>query len=117
MDVVYKYKYTSNSALPKYTTHIVEKGFKEDQGVDFDEIFSPVIKMTTLRMMLALVAKNDFDLFQIYVKTIFWHGDRDEEIYMEQPKAKKPNWTETELCPLLLIIYRRYIVPIFRSVD
>ena len=55
---VYKYKYTSDSVLPKYKARVVAKGFKQEQGVHFDEIFSLVVKMTTLRMMLALVAKT-----------------------------------------------------------
>ena len=54
--------------------------FKQEQGVDFDEIFSPVVKMTTFCVMLALVAKNDLDLFQMDVKTTFLHGDLNEGI-------------------------------------
>ena len=57
-----------------------------EQGVYFDEISSPVVKMTTLHMLLVLVAKNDLDLFQVYIKTAFLHGDLNEEIYMEQAK-------------------------------
>ena len=79
-------KYKSDSVFPKYKARIVVKGFKQEQGVDFDEIFSPV-KITTLRMMLALVAKSDLDLFQMDVKTVFLDRDLDEEIYMEQPKG------------------------------
>ena len=79
--MVVTYKYTSDSALPTY------KGFKKEQGVDFDEIFSPVVKMSILRKILASITKKNLDLFQMDVKTAFRHGDLDEEIYMEQLKG------------------------------
>ena len=84
---MYKQKYTSDSALPKYKGRIVAKSFKQEQGVDLNEIFSPVVQMTMLHMMLTFVAKKDLDLFQMDVKTIFMHRDLDEEIYTEQPKG------------------------------
>ena len=66
---------------------MVAKGFKQEKGVDFDQIFSPVVKMTTLRTVLALVAKEDMDLVQLDVKTTFLHGDLHDEIYMQQPEG------------------------------
>ena len=58
------------------------KGFKQQQGVDFEEIFSPVVKMTTLRCVLVLAATEDMELVQMDVKTAFLHGDLHEDIYM-----------------------------------
>ena len=55
--------------------------------MDLDEVFSPAVKMTTLRLVLALVAQLDLDLYQMDVKTAFLHGDLHDEIYMEQPKG------------------------------
>ncbi|MCO5581220.1 hypothetical protein L7F22_035098 [Adiantum nelumboides] len=57
---VYKKKYTTEE--PKYKAILVAKGFKRKKGVDFDEIFSPVVKMTTLRLVLGLVALEDMEL-------------------------------------------------------
>ena len=54
----------------------------QQQGVDFEEIFSFVVKMTTLCCVLALVAKEDMELVQMDVKTAFLHGDLYEDIYM-----------------------------------
>ena len=54
---VYKYKYTRNNVPSKYKARIVANGFKQKQGIDFDEIFSPIVKMTTLEMMLAPTPK------------------------------------------------------------
>ena len=61
----------------------VAKGFKHEYGIDFDEIFSIVVKMTTLQTLLVLVARQDMELVEMEVKTSFLHGDLHEEIYME----------------------------------
>ena len=55
-------KVTSNNAKPKYKARLVAKGFKQEKGVDFGEIFSPIVKMTTLHTVLAMVAKEDMEL-------------------------------------------------------
>ena len=59
------------------------KGFSQKQGIDFDEIFSPVVKMSSIRVVLGLVASLDLGLEQLDVKTAFLHGDLKEEIYMD----------------------------------
>ena len=51
---VYRYKLTPHDGQPKYKARLVAKGFKQEQGIDFDEVFSPVVKMTTLRCVLWL---------------------------------------------------------------
>ena len=102
---VYKYKYTADSASPKYKARLVAKGFKQEHGVDFDEIFSPVVKMTTLRMLLALAANQDLELVQMDVKTAFLHGDLDEEIYMEQPEGYEVSGKEHLVCKLKKSLY------------
>ena len=60
-------------------------GFKQEQGVNYDEIFSLVVKMMTLRFLLGIVATEDLELEQLDVKTTFLHGDLNEDIYMSQP--------------------------------
>ena len=60
------------------------KAFKQEHGVDYDDIFSPVVKMTTLRHLLGVVATKDLDLEQLDVKMKFLHGDFEEDINMSQ---------------------------------
>lgn len=55
--------------------------------MNFDEIFSPVVKMISIRVALGLVASLNLELEQIDVKTTFLHGDLEEEIYMDQPEG------------------------------
>jgi hypothetical protein len=81
---VYRLKQVSDSSSPKYKAHIIAKGFRQQYGVDFDKVFAPIVKMTTLRFLLGVVTLEDLELLQLDVKTTFLHGDLDEEIYMEQ---------------------------------
>ena len=68
--------------MPKFKAHLVAKRFKQKKVVDFDEIFSPVVKMTTLRCILGLVVAKDMELIQTNVKIAFLYEDMREEIYM-----------------------------------
>ncbi|MCO5549289.1 hypothetical protein L7F22_002757 [Adiantum nelumboides] len=79
---VYKKKFTSDDPNPKYKARLVAKGFKQQHGVDFDEIFSSVVKMTTLRTVLGLLAIEDMELVQMDVKIAFFRGDLEEDVYV-----------------------------------
>ncbi|MCO5608256.1 hypothetical protein L7F22_062462 [Adiantum nelumboides] len=79
---VYKMKIVPGDDKPKYKARLVAKGFKQEHGIEFNEIFLLVVKMTTLRMVLCLVAHEDMES-QMDVKTAFLHGDLHEDIYME----------------------------------
>ena len=66
---------------------LIAKGFEQEYGVEFDKMFSPVVKVTTLRFLLSIIAFEKFELIQLDVRTTFPHGDLEEEIDMEQPKG------------------------------
>ncbi|GJV49057.1 retrovirus-related pol polyprotein from transposon TNT 1-94 [Tanacetum coccineum] len=68
----------------RYKARLVFKGFQQKQGVDYNKIFSPVVKMTTIRLVLSIVAAENLHLEQLDVKTAFLHGDLNEDIYMTQ---------------------------------
>ena len=82
---VFRYKYVTDSNKAKYKARLVEKGFKQEHGVDYDKIFLHVVKMTILRLLLGVVATEDLELEQLDVKTAFLHRDLEEDIYMSQP--------------------------------
>ena len=61
------------------------KEFAQKEGIDYNEVFSPVVKHSSIRVLLALVAQLNLELVQLDVKTSFLHGDLEEEIYMTHP--------------------------------
>ena len=70
-----------------YKARLVAKGFRQIQGVDYDETFSPVAKLKSVRIMLAIAAYFDYEIWQMDVKTAFLNGNIEEELYMIQPKG------------------------------
>ena len=80
---VYKLKKGVDDTVSKYKARLVAKELSQKAGIDFHEIFSPVVKLVSIRILLALVASYDLELEQLDVKTTFLHGDLDEEIFME----------------------------------
>ncbi|TQD95783.1 hypothetical protein C1H46_018622 [Malus baccata] len=100
---VFKLKRDDNMTM--YKAHLVVKGFGQKKEVDFDEIFSPVVKMTSIRVILCMVASMDLELEQLDVKTAFLHGNLEEEIYMEQPKGFEVKGIENLVCKLKKSLY------------
>ena len=82
---VYKIKHESEGKKKRYKARLVVKAYAQKEGIDYTEIFSPVIKMQSIRIILGLVAALDLECEQLDVKTTFLHGELEEEIYMEQP--------------------------------
>ena len=76
---VYRLK-EKDGGKKRFKAKLVVKGFSQKKGIDFDEIFSPIVKMTSIRTILSIVAAKDFHLEQLDVKKTFLHGDLDEEI-------------------------------------
>jgi hypothetical protein len=67
----------------RFKARLVVKGFSQIQGIDYNDVFSPVVKHSSIRALLGIVAMHDLELEQIDVKTAFLHGDLEEEIYMD----------------------------------
>jgi hypothetical protein len=84
---VFKRKLNAEGKVEKYKSQLVAKGYSQVEGIDFGEIFSHVVKLTSIRFLLHVVVAFDFEVEQMDVKTTFLHGDLEEEIYMKQPEG------------------------------
>ena len=74
-------------------------------GIDFGDIFSPVAKVASVRLLLSVVAAFDFEVEQMDVKTTFLHGDLEEEIYMKQPEGFVVKGKKELVCKLKKSLY------------
>ncbi len=84
---VFKIKHGVDGEVKRYKAKLVARGFTQTFGVDYNETFAPVAKFMSIRCILALEAIEDIEIHQMDVKTAFFNGDLEEEIYMEQPKG------------------------------
>lgn len=89
----------------RYKARLVVKGYQQKKGIDYTDIFSPVVKMTTVRIVLSIVAAEELHLEQLDVKTAFLHGDLEEDIYMVQPEGFQVAGKENLVCKLIKSLY------------
>jgi hypothetical protein len=82
---VYTIKHAADGTISRYKARLVARGFLQKQGIDYDSTFAPVIRMATLRALLATAAALDFEIHQTDISVAFLQGDLDETIYMAQP--------------------------------
>ena len=85
---------------------LVAKGFSQIEGIDFNEIFSPVVHFETVRIMLALAALNNWHISALDVKMAFLYGHLDEEIYLDQPQGFIAKGQKTKVWHLKHALYR-----------
>ena len=89
----------------RFKARLVAKGYAQEEGIDYNEVFSPVVKHSSIRILLALVAQYGLELDQLDVKTAFLHGDLDEEIYMTQPLGFRAAGKDKLVCRLKKSLY------------
>ncbi len=82
---MYKVKHNADGSVSRYKTRLIAKGYAQIYGINYEETYSPIAKMTIVRAIITMTAAKGWSLHQMDVKNVFLHGDLQEEVYMEQP--------------------------------
>ncbi len=80
---VYKVKHNADGFVIKYKAKLVAKGYAQTYGIDYEETYSPVAKMTIIKLIITMVTTKGWFLHQMDVKNVFSYGELQEEMYME----------------------------------
>ena len=102
---VFKIKRGSDGSVDRFKGRLVAKGYAQQYGVDYDETYSPVVRFSSVRVLLAFAMDNDLLVHQMDVVSAFLNGTLEEEIYMEQPEGYMQPGTETLVCKLKRSLY------------
>ncbi|KAL0430373.1 UNVERIFIED_CONTAM: Retrovirus-related Pol polyprotein from transposon TNT 1-94 [Sesamum radiatum] len=102
---IYKIKTDMDGKIVVYKARLVAKGFKQIHGIDYDETFSPVAMLKSIRILLAIASYFDYEIWQMDVKTAFLNGYLEEEVYMTQPKGFVNPQSPKKVCKLQRSIY------------
>ncbi|KAK8690320.1 hypothetical protein V6N13_089014 [Hibiscus sabdariffa] len=102
---VFKKKIDMDGNVQTYKGRLVAKGFRQIHGVDYDETFSPVAMFKSIRILLAIAAFHDYEIWQMDVKTAFLNGKLEEDVYMTQPEGFVTPENAGKVCKLQRSIY------------
>ncbi|KAJ9558488.1 hypothetical protein OSB04_013102 [Centaurea solstitialis] len=102
---VFKKKTDMDGNVHTFKARLVAKGFTQTDGIDYDETFSPVAMLKSIRILMAIAAYFNYEIWQMDVKTAFLNGKLTEDVYMEQPEGFEDPKNPNKVCKLLKSIY------------
>lgn len=100
---VYKVKRNPDGTVDRFKARLVVKGYRQKKGMDFEETFSPVARMATIRALISIAASERMHLTQFDVTTAFLNGHLEEEIYIKQPEGFEDG--TNKVCKLMKSLY------------
>ncbi|GJR20999.1 ribonuclease H-like domain-containing protein [Tanacetum coccineum] len=102
---LYKHKYNADGSLNRYKARLVANGRSQQQGIDYDETFSPVVKPATILTVLSLAVSQQWPIHQLDVKNAFFHGHLIKTVYMHQPPGFTDSAHSDYVCLLQKSLY------------
>jgi hypothetical protein len=102
---LYKIKHATDGSVEKLKPRLVAHGFSQKEGINYDEIFAPVARYTSMRIIISLASIFDWKLHQMDVKTVFLNSEAEQEVYIEQPEGFVIHGKESHVCKLKKDLY------------
>jgi hypothetical protein len=97
---IFKIKHAADGSIENHKERFVARGFSQKEGIDYEETFAPVAIYTSIRTIIALVAKMKWKLHQMDVKTTFLNGVIEKEVYIEKPQGFEVEERKSHVCKL-----------------
>lgn len=102
---VFKIKYKPNGETTKFKVRLVAKGFLQKPGVDFTDVFAPVARLETVRLVVGITCPKNWEIYQLDVKSAFLNGPLKEEVFVRQPPGFEKKGEEHKLYRLNKALY------------
>jgi hypothetical protein len=109
---VFRNKQDEHGVVTRNKARLVAKGYAQVAGLDFEETFAPVLRLESIRILLAYAAHHSFRLFQMDVKGVFLNGPIKEEVFVEQPPGFEDDRYPDHVCKLSKVLYGLKQAPI-----
>ncbi|GJX30973.1 ribonuclease H-like domain-containing protein [Tanacetum coccineum] len=106
---IYKIKFRSIGEIDRYKARLVAQGFGKKEGIDYEEIFSPIVKMVSVRCLLNIVVSMSWPVFQLDMNNAFLYDDLEEVVYMKPPEGYFPS--DNKVCRLKKYVYDLKLAP------
>lgn len=102
--IIFKIKNHADASIERYKVRLVAKGYNQIEGLDYFDTYSPIAKLSTLRLVISLASIHHWHMHQLDVNNAFLHGELQEDDYMILPPritSTKPN----QVCKLMKSFY------------
>ena len=102
---IFKTKLNENGEIDKCKARLMAKGYAQQYGIDYTEVYAPVARLDTIRLIIALAAQEGCSIFQLDVKSAFLHGELSKEVFVQQPQGYEKKGEEHKIYKLNKALY------------